>query len=65
MTCLDVSFNQQLITRHEHLHLQCKECGKIIHIKKNDGSYHVLEKDYVNFFRLQIFLTIGIYAKYV
>lgn len=27
--------NQQFRQCHEHLHLQCKECGKIIHIKKN------------------------------
>ena len=33
--------NQQFSQCHEHLHLQCKECGKIIHIKKRiDGFYH-------------------------
>ena len=31
--------NQQFSQCHEHLHLQCKECGKIIHIK-NMPQYH-------------------------
>lgn len=40
--------NQQFSQCHEHLHLQCKECGKIIHIKKEsmDSIITMLEKDY-------------------
>ena len=52
--------NQQFSQCHEHLHLQCKECGKIIHIKKEsmDSIITMQEKDYKFFLDCDI-STIG------
>ena len=52
--------NQDVSHCHEHLHLQCKECGKIIHIKKEsmDSIIAMLEKDYKFFLDCDI-STIG------
>ena len=52
--------NQDVFHCHEHLHLQCKECGKIIHIKKEsmDSIIAMLEKDYKFFLDCDI-STIG------
>ena len=57
---LEQFLNQQFSQCHEHLHLQCKECGKIIHIKKEsmDSIIAMLEKDYKFFLDCDI-STIG------
>lgn len=52
--------NQKLSQCHEHLHLQCKECGKIIHLSKESMQEiaYILEKNYHFFIDCDI-STIG------
>ena len=58
--------NQQFSQCHEHLHLQCKECGKIIHIKKEsmDSIIAMLEKDYKFFLDCDIYISRRTVTKY-